>query len=85
MTTRTVSYTLPDDLPEQVKAAAARDGMSVSSWVARELRRALVAEDARRYAAWLADDSEVRAEIAAFAGAGAPLNQYAGDVAGEAS
>ena len=71
-TTTTVSYTLDVDLPEQVKAAARRAGLSTSAYVSRVLRRAVLRDAARRYAEWLEADAAVRDEIAAFRSLGDP-------------
>jgi hypothetical protein len=71
-TTTTVSYTLDADLPEQVKTAARRAGLSTSAYVSRALRRAVLRDAARRYAEWLEADAAVRDEIAAFRSLGDP-------------
>jgi hypothetical protein len=75
MATSTVSYTLPDDLPAEVKAAAERAGLSTSAYVARALRGAVVRDGGRQYADWLAHDQEAADEIGAFMRAGATLGQ----------
>ena len=72
MATATVSYTLDADLPEQVKTAARRAGLSTSAYVSRALRRAVLRDAARRYAEWLEADAAVRDEIAAFRSLGDP-------------
>ncbi|MGH3450190.1 MAG: hypothetical protein ACRDQW_05570 [Haloechinothrix sp.] len=70
--TKTVSYTVDAALPQQVKAAAERAGLSASAYVSRELRRALLRDAARQYDEWLASDPEVRAEIEAYQRMGDP-------------
>ncbi|HSV68282.1 MAG TPA: hypothetical protein VLJ59_20635 [Mycobacteriales bacterium] len=77
MATTTVSYTLDEGLPEQVKTAARRAGLSASAYVSRELHRAVLRDAARRYAEWLDSDAQVRDEIAAFRGLGDPAGSLA--------
>lgn len=77
MATRTVSYTLDEDLPAQVKTAARRAGLSTSAYVSRALRRAVLHDAARRYAEWLDSDAEVRDEIASFRSLGDPAASLA--------
>jgi post-segregation antitoxin (ccd killing protein) len=67
-----VSYTVDEDLPEQVKTAARRAGLSASAYVSRALRRAVLRDAARQYAEWLESDAEVRDEVAAFHSLGDP-------------
>jgi post-segregation antitoxin (ccd killing protein) len=62
----TVSYSLPAELAEWVRRQAKAQGVPASAVVAEVLRRAWVAEGARRRLRWLAEDSEAGAELAGF-------------------
>ncbi|AVT28718.1 MULTISPECIES: hypothetical protein [unclassified Plantactinospora] len=61
-----VTLGLSRDTLARARAAARRDGLSLSAWIDRAVRREALRAAARQQEAWLAANPEVRDELDAF-------------------
>ncbi|HEX5595486.1 MAG TPA: hypothetical protein VFX61_05585 [Micromonosporaceae bacterium] len=61
-----VTLTLGADTLTRARAAARREGMSLSAWMDRAARREALRDAGRRQDEWLAANPDVRAELDGF-------------------
>lgn len=61
-----VTLSLSADTLARARAAAHREGMSLSAWLERAARREALRDAVRRQDEWLAANPEVRAELDGF-------------------
>ena len=58
-----VTLSLSTDTLQRARAEAEREGMTLSAWMDRAARRAVLREAARRNQEWLNENPDVRQEI----------------------
>jgi len=79
-----VTLRLSAETLARARAAARREGISLSAWVDRAARRQAVEEAARRHEEWLAANPEVRDELDGFDRFAESLDSGWSDLAGAA-
>jgi post-segregation antitoxin (ccd killing protein) len=66
MSTKKVTITMNPDTEERARAAAEQAGMSLSAWLDRAARQQALRDHGEQHDRWLAENPDVRDEIAAF-------------------